>query len=116
MIFRHIVHITESTPTDFGQKLGDVVYEVKANLEATGGLRRGGFYDVAAGDARACLDASDDWLQSVGYEIAKFYLISEKFGITKVYRIENVAPGERHATTGELSHIEVELMEVKRVA
>lgn len=113
MIFRDIVRISKPTPATFGQKMADGGEEVGAIVEISGGLRRGGYYDALAGDARAYLDASNLWLISKGYDIGGYFLTTDKYGVEKKYRVLNAAIGEKFATTGEVSHIEVDLEEVK---
>lgn len=106
MIFQTTVRISKSRKDPDWQ-------EVPATVELAGALRRGGFYDALAGDARAYLDASSGFLANLGFAIEGYYLESSKYGVTRVYRITNAAIGEKHASTGALSHIEVDLEEVK---
>ena len=106
MIFQSTIRISKS------RKDPDW-HEVPAAVEVAGALRRGGFYDALAGDARAYLDHTNTFIAGVGYDIGGYYLESVKYGVTRMYRITNVAIGERHATDGSLTHIEVDLELVK---
>lgn len=106
MIFQSTVRISKSRK--------DAQWNtVPATVELAGALRRGGYYDALAGDARAYLDHTNAFIAGLGYDIAGYYLESKKYGITRVYRITNAAIGERHATDGSLTHIEVDLELVK---
>lgn len=106
VIFQSTVRITKS-------RKDAAWHTVPSTVEVAGALRRGGYYDALAGDARAYLDHTNQFLAGVGYDIAGYYLESTKYGITRLYRIVNAAIGERHATDGTLTHIEVDLEEVK---
>lgn len=115
MIFRDTVRISKPVKGPYGQNKAaeDAQHVVSAILAARGAVRRGGTFDALAGDATAYLDANDPWLKSLGYNVSGYFLASDKYGTARTYRISNVAIGERHATDGSISHVEVELEEVK---
>ena len=108
MIFRDSVSISKPVNGTYSQENTGVLHDVKCILSITGGLKRGGSFDALAGDATAYLDPNDAWLKSINYDIANYYVKTYKFG-DRTFRITNVAYGERHASDGSLSHIEVEL-------
>lgn len=113
MIYRDTVHISRPTQGQYGQVVDSARHAVAAIVSQTGGLRRGGMFDALAGDATAYLDPSDAWLKSIGYQLEGCVVNSTKHGLEREYKIVNVAIGERFATDGSVSHVEVELEEVK---
>lgn len=113
MIYRDTVTIVEPVSGIY-QETGGARHSVKCVIEQTSGLRRGGTYDAMAGDARAYLDASDEWLKPIGYSIENCFVEVQLLGLKIVYRVSNVAIGRAVVTTGGVQHIEVDLTRLDR--
>lgn len=113
MIFRDAVSLSKPVKGTYSDSNTGELHTVRALVALTNGVRRGGLVDALAGDATAYLDPNDAWMRSIGYKIEGFFLTVEKFSVSRTYKVMNVAIGERHATDGSVSHIEVELEEVK---
>ena len=113
MIYRDTVTIVEPVSGVY-QETGGTRHSVKCVVEQTGGLRRGGSYDAMAGDARAYLDANDEWLKSIGYRIENCFVEVQLLGLKTVYRVSNVAIGRAVVTNGRVQHIEVDLTRLDR--
>lgn len=101
MIFRDTVRITKSYKSPSW-------VDVPATFERAGGLRRGGYYDALAGDARCYVPANETTMDIGGY-----YLQCDKYGSTKTYRVINCAIGDRHVTGAGVTHVELDLEEVR---
>lgn len=116
MKFRDEVKLYLPTKSIYGQSVAGASHTVKAIVEQTSGMTRGGGYDALTGDARAYLDGSDSWLTSLGYLIEGYYLSVNLYGIEQVYRVTNMAIGRAVVTDGRVQHIEVDLERVNKKA